>query len=106
MTTTGYAAAMNAAQPGLSADMRALIMFEANKKNVGVAYALWFFLGYFGAHNFYLGRTTIAVVQLLLSLTIAGLLVTFFWTLVDAFLIPGWVRRENSQLLWMPGATR
>jgi TM2 domain-containing membrane protein YozV len=106
MYTPDYAtaAAMNAAQPNLGADVRAMMMFEVNKKQACVAYALWFFLGYFGAHNFYLKRTGIAVVQLLLSLSIVGLAITFFWLLADAFLIPGWVRRENSMLAWMLGA--
>lgn len=96
--------AMNAAQPGLSADARALMMFELNKKDACVAYALWLFLGYFGAHNFYLGRTGIAVVQLLLTLSIVGLLITLFWHFVDAFLIPGRVRHENMMLAWTLGA--
>lgn len=91
-------------QPGFGIDTRALMMFEANKKEACVAYALWFFLGYFGAHNFYLGRTGVAVAQLLLTLSIIGLFITFFWHFVDAFLIPGWVRRENSQLAWTLGA--
>jgi TM2 domain-containing membrane protein YozV len=89
---------------GLGADARAMMMFELNKKQASVAYVLWFFLGYFGAHNFYLGRTGTAVAQLLLTLTIVGVAITFFWTLVDAFLIPGWVRRENSLLAWTLGA--
>jgi TM2 domain-containing membrane protein YozV len=104
MTNFAAAAALNAAQPGLGADVRLMMMFEANKKDACVAYVLWFFLGYFGAHNFYLKRTGVAVAQLILTLTIVGLAITFFWHLVDAFLIPGWVRRENNHLLtWMLG---
>jgi len=37
------------------------------------------FFGYFGAHNFYLGRTGVAVAQLILTLTILGLFINFFW---------------------------
>ena len=84
---------------GLSSDARALMLFEANKKTALVAYILWFFLGLFGAHNFYLKRIGVAVAQLILSLTIVGMLITFFWVLVDAFLIPGWVRNQNNLLL-------
>jgi TM2 domain-containing membrane protein YozV len=103
--TASYAtaASMNRARPGVSADTRAMMMFEANKKDACIAYALWFFFGYFGAHNFYLGRTGIAVAQLLLTLSIVGLLITFFWHLVDAFLIPGRIRYENSRLAWSLG---
>ena len=89
---------------GLSNDTRALMLFEANKKTALVAYILWFFLGLFGAHNFYLKRTGVAVAQLILSLTIVGLLITVIWVLVDAFLIPGWVRNQNNLLLAQLGA--
>ena len=41
-------------------------------RNMGPAYALWFFLGLFGAHRFYLGRTQSGVGYL--ALTLAHLL--------------------------------
>jgi TM2 domain-containing membrane protein YozV len=87
-----------APQSGVSPDTRAMMIFEANKKQNLVGYLLWFFVGYFGGHNFYLGRTGVAIAQLILTLTIIGLVVTFFWHIVDAFLIPGWVRHQNNQL--------
>lgn len=85
------------------------LLFEANRKSVGVAYLLWFFLGGFGGHRFYAGKTGTAVAQLLLSLfgwgTIwaMGLGLLFLipwgiWVLVDAFLIPGWIRNHNVLL--------
>jgi len=89
---------------GLSNDMRVLMLFEANKKTALVAYILWFFLGFFGAHNFYLGRIGVAVAQLILSLILVGLVITFVWVIVDAFLIPGWVRRQNNLLAAQLGA--
>jgi TM2 domain-containing membrane protein YozV len=91
-------------QGGLSSDARALMLFEANKKTPLVAYLLWFFLGFFGAHNFYLKRTGVAVAQLILSLTLVGMVVTLVWVLVDAFLIPGWVRNQNNLLASQLGA--
>ena len=91
-------------QGGLSNDARALMLFEANKKTVLVAYLLWFFLGAFGAHNFYLKRTGVAVAQIILTLTIVGMLITVVWVLVDAFLIPGWVRNQNNLLAVQLGA--
>ena len=104
MTTFAMTAPMNPAPAGLSTDARAMMLFQVNKRDMCAAYALWFFLGYFGAHNFYLKRTSIAVAQLILTLTIVGIVITFFWHLVDAFLIPGAVRRENNLLLtWMLG---
>ncbi|MCI8209774.1 hypothetical protein AUC61_09525 [Pseudomonas sp. S25] len=63
------------------------------KKSTGVAYLLWFFLGGFGGHRFYLGKTGTAVIQLIITLigcfTIFPLIITGIWLLVDAFLIPG-----------------
>jgi TM2 domain-containing membrane protein YozV len=89
---------------GLSNDARMLMLYEANKKTALVAYLLWFFLGWFGGHNFYLERTGVAVTQLILSLTVVGLVITIVWVLVDAFLIPGWVRRQNNLLAAQLGA--
>jgi TM2 domain-containing membrane protein YozV len=89
---------------GLSNDARVLMLYEANKKTALVAYLLWFFLGLFGAHNFYLGRTGVAVTQLILSLIVVGMVITIFWVLVDAFLIPGWIRRQNNLLAAQLGA--
>jgi TM2 domain-containing membrane protein YozV len=89
---------------GLSNDARILMLYEANKKTALVAYLLWFFLGWFGGHNFYLERTGVAVTQLILSLTVVGLTITIIWVLVDAFLIPGWVRQQNNLLAAYLGA--
>ena len=91
-------------QGGLSRDTRAMMLFEANKKTALVAYLLWFFLGLLGGHIFYLKRTGIAVAQLLLTLTIVGAVITVVWVLVDAFLIPGWVRNQNNLLAAQLGA--
>lgn len=85
-----------AGQGGLSGDARAMMLFEANKKTAAVAYLLWFFVGMLGGHNFYLKRTGIAVAQLLLTITVYGAIVTLIWIIVDAFLIPGWIRNQNS----------
>lgn len=94
----------SASRQPLSSDTRALMLFEANKKTAIVAYLLWFFLGMFGGHNFYLKRTGVAVAQLILSITLVGAVVTVFWILVDAFLIPGWVRTQNNLLAIQLGA--
>jgi TM2 domain-containing membrane protein YozV len=100
-------------QPGVSSDTRALMMFEANKKSIAVAYLLWLFLGGAGGHRFYAGKTGSAVAQLLLL--IFGFILTFvvvgiflliglyIWVIVDAFLIPGWIRNQNSLLAMQLG---
>jgi len=89
---------------GLSRDARALMLFEANRKNVLVAYLLWFLVGLFGGHNFYLQRTGVGVAQLILTITLVGMVITIVWILVDAFLIPGWVRNQNNLLALQLGA--
>jgi len=89
---------------GLSNDTRVLILFEANKKIAVVAYILWVFLGWFGGHNFYLGRIGVAVAQLILTLTVVGWLITIIWVFVDGFLIPSWVRDQNNLLAEQLGA--
>lgn len=50
--------------------------------NLLIAYLLWFFLGFFSAHRFYLGQTGSAIAQFLLNCILIGLI----WTLIDAFL--------------------
>jgi TM2 domain-containing membrane protein YozV len=91
-------------QGGLSNDTRVLMLFEANKKSVVVAYLLWFFVGLFGGHNFYLKRIGVAVTQLILTITMVGMVITIVWILVDAFLIPGWVSNQNNLLAKQLGA--
>ena len=80
--------------------VRQQLLFEANRKSTGAAYLLWFFLGGFGAHRFYLGRTGSAAAQLLLMLLgwiplFLGWIVLGIWWLVDAFLIPDIIRSDN-----------
>ncbi|MCC2975729.1 TM2 domain-containing protein [Sphingomonas sp. PL-96] len=86
----------------------AQMLYSANSKSVGVAYLLWLFLGGFGGHRFYSGKTGTAIAQLaltLLGLITAiigvGVVLMFFvalWALIDAFLIPGWIRNHNMLL--------
>lgn len=84
------------------------MLYDANKKSVGVSYLLWFFLGTLGGHRFYAGKTGSAIAML--ALTVIGVILAFvgvglillavvgIWALVDAFLIPGWIRNTNTLL--------
>jgi len=72
--------------------------YEDRKTSLVVAYLLWFFLGAWGAHRFYLGRKGSAIAMLILGLTFVGLLVTGIWALVDAFLIPGIAQAKDSEI--------
>lgn len=71
-----------------------------NSKSTGVAYLLWFFLGGFGAHRFYLGKTGSAVGLLVLTLLTSWWtfgIPTIIWVIIDAFLIPS-IIREHAQV--------
>ena len=60
---------------GSGSDAATMMRYDANKKSALIAYVLWFFLGYLGAHRFYLGHTGTGVAILLL--TIASCLLAF-----------------------------
>lgn len=92
-------------------DTRALVLYDANKKSMGLAYVLWFFIGIFGAHRFYAGHTGSGVAMLIISLLsfpllllggvgAFGFFVTGIWALVDLFLIPGMIRGQNNMLAY------
>lgn len=88
----------------------AMMRYDANKKSIIVAYLLWFFLGMFGVHRFYLGRTGSGLVLLLLTLVSGALYIIVvgmilmgipaLWWLIDALLIPGIVRDYNNRLIY------
>jgi TM2 domain-containing membrane protein YozV len=77
-------------------------------KSMLVAYLLLIFLGGFGAHRFYLGRTGSALAMLALLilgfLTIALVVGAFLlgalgiWVIVDLFLVPGMVESSRKDL--------
>ncbi|MBM3548488.1 MAG: TM2 domain-containing protein [Alphaproteobacteria bacterium] len=90
-------------------DAVAMMRYDANKKSVIVAYLLWFFLGMFGMHRFYLGRWFSGLILLLFTLVAGALYVVLvgmalmaipgLWWLIDALLIPGMTRSYNNELV-------
>ncbi|TXM99611.1 TM2 domain-containing protein [Methylobacterium sp. WL64] len=74
------------------------ILIEQRVTNEGpsvvLAYLLWFFLGVFSAHRFYLGRTGSAILQSVLNCILIG----FIWVVVDLFLLPDMVRAKQAGL--------
>ena len=88
----------------ISNDARLQMTFAAQKKSTGAAYLLWFFLGGFGAHRFYLGQTGTAAAQLALALLgwiplFVGWIVLGIWLIIDLFLIPDLIERENMKIV-------
>lgn len=73
---------------------------NASDKLILPAFLLAFFLGMFGAHRFYVGRTSSAIAQLILTLTIVGALITAIWHLIDwIMIVTGSFEDEDQKLL-------
>lgn len=53
------------------------------EKSIIIYLLLNWFLGIFGAHRFYAGKTVSAVIMLVLTCTIYGVLITAVWSLID-----------------------
>lgn len=69
-----------------SDDLQRFISTESNNvspKSRACAAVLAWFLGYFGIHNFYLGKTGSGVTQLVLTLTVFGAVISVIWAFVD-----------------------
>jgi TM2 domain-containing membrane protein YozV len=62
------------------------------KKDTGIAYLLWFFLGLWGAHRFYTGDVGLGVLYLF---TAGGCGIGW---LIDLFVLAGAVDRVNRQI--------
>jgi TM2 domain-containing membrane protein YozV len=75
-------------------------------RTLGLGYALWLFLGWAGGHRVYVGRWKSALAMAAVGFftwimttflgPYLGLPMTIWW-IVDAFLIPGWIRTKNEE---------
>lgn len=93
----------------LNHDTQAMMRYDANKKSMLVAYLLALFVGTLGIHRFYLGEKNTAIAQLVMTvvgwltiLIVIGaipLIIVGIWVLVDLFLIPGLVAKQNNRLI-------
>jgi TM2 domain-containing membrane protein YozV len=84
------------------------VLVVKHEKSTAVAYLLLIFLGHFGIHRFYVGKTGSGIFQLILGLTGAAtawlligfipLAVLWVWLLIDLFITAGMVREANDEL--------
>ena len=74
-------------QPGYSQPAYGQPVVAGPPKQWLVALILGFFFGGFGVHNFYLGYTNRAIIQLILTITVFGAPITGVWVLVELILI-------------------
>ena len=70
----------------------------SSQKSRSIAFVLAFFLGGVGAHRFYTGKGGTAVIQLLLTITIIGALISGPWALVDCILILAGAFKDKNGL--------
>jgi TM2 domain-containing membrane protein YozV len=86
-----------------------MMRYDARKRSALIAYILWFFLGLFGVHRFYLGRIGSGLAMLILHglswatfIILIGYLgfgILGLWWLIDALLIPGMTRSYNEDVI-------
>jgi TM2 domain-containing membrane protein YozV len=80
---------------------------EKHKKSTGLTYVLWFFLGVLGIHKFYLGKTGMGIVYLILGIPVwISMFLPFAVVLaiplvilliIDLFTIPRQVRKAHEK---------
>lgn len=84
-TRLGSVPGVTAGPPPLS---RAMVDGEpVSDRLVLPAFLLAFFVGVFGVHRFYVGKTGSGVAMLVLTITVIGSVVTVIWATVDWILI-------------------
>ena len=64
-------------------------------KSPGIAMIWAVLFGHMGIARFYIGHNKQAIIMLIISLTIIGLLVTIPWWFIDLFLIWGDTKQQN-----------
>ena len=93
-------------------DSQQLSILHSELKNRGkdktIAYLLWFFLGYFGGHRFYMGKTGSAVGMLVtyilswmtvfIVIGFIGFVAMFIWWIIDAINLGKWIDAHNQKV--------
>ncbi len=74
-------------------------LVDSEAKKPFPAYALWLFLGWFGAHRFYAGRPKSGFGMAALSLSVIGFPIAVCWWLADTVLLGNILEEEREILL-------
>ena len=73
---------------------------EVSDRLILPAFLMAFFVGMFGVHRFYVGKTGSGIAMLVLTLSVVGALITVFWSLIDwIMIVTSNFRDENDKLL-------
>lgn len=80
-------------------DFNKRLMYDNSKKDLVVALLLWWFLGIFGAHDFYLGDSGRGIAKIVLFITVIGIIAVLIWELIDLFTLSGRVKQYNLNLM-------
>jgi hypothetical protein len=107
----------HAKKKGIAMSNVNMMLYDARKKSVAVAYLFWFFFGWLGVHRFYLGSIKMGLLELFiipilffgchaLGISLGSTLFSVLmfaaigWVIVflDVFFIPGIARRHNTRL--------
>lgn len=86
-----------------------LMMYDAKKRSTLIAYLFWFFLGWVGAHRFYIGKHLTGLLYIAAQVAawmhmkntqsfLWFILIAAFW-LIDGVLIPFLVRKQNVKIV-------
>jgi TM2 domain-containing membrane protein YozV len=70
--------------------------YEAVRRDEVVGVLLALFLGVFGAHQFYLRRTGLGILYIVLTVTLVGAAFTGIASFIECFFMPGRVREYNA----------
>jgi TM2 domain-containing membrane protein YozV len=73
--------------PACGAPQHQVMAGASLDKKILPAFLLSFFIGVFGIHRFYVGKTGTGLIMLLISLTFFGLIITSIWNLIDWIMI-------------------
>jgi TM2 domain-containing membrane protein YozV len=85
--------------------------YISSQPNKGTAFLLSFFFGAFGIDKFYVGATSLGVLQLLLTLSLLGLLISLPWAFISTIVIGVSILTLSNPILypdinWAPDSPR